>query len=209
MRCLRQLLRRAHPNGGTPELARTACGAVSRQVRKQMLSCFVLIVRIRIMRRMRQLLRRAIPEWESGGNWKSGTHRRKLFCQKANARVGFCGRLASPHPIAGRRSPSAPHTMPTVALPVGKCSAVLCLPRPLFLPAVRFMNGGAIEFTSQGSFLSGNACWHKLCGPIVGTAEPASFAHDADSRFASRQMLSRILPAARIFFPRYPIYISQ
>ena len=45
--------------------------------------------------------------------------------------------------------------------------------------------------------------------PIVGTAEPVSFAHDADSRFASRQMLSRILPAARIFFPRYPIYISQ
>ncbi len=114
----------------------------------------------------------------------------------------------------GRRSLSVSHTMPTVALPVGKCSAVLCLPRPLFLPAVRFMNGGAIEFTSQGSFLSGNACWHKLCGlqalhPIVGTAEPASFAHDADSRFASRQMLSRILPAARIFFPRYPIYISQ
>lgn len=147
MRCLRQLLRRAHPNGGNPELARTACGAVSRQVRKQMLSCFVLIVRIRIMRRMRQLLRRAIPEWESGGNWKSGTHRRKLFCQKANARVGFCGRLASPHPIAGRRSPSAPHTMPTITLPVGSF-AILCLPRSLFLHAVRFMNGGAVCQTS-------------------------------------------------------------
>ena len=67
------------------------------------------------------------------------------------------------------------------------------------------MNGGAIEFTSQGSFLSGNACWHKLCGlqalhPIAGTAEPVSFARDADSRFASRQMLSRFVPAVLLVF---------
>ena len=53
--------------------------------------------------------------------------------------------------------------------------------------------------------MSGNACWHKLCGlqalhPIVGTEEPVSFAHDADSRFASRQMLSRFVPAALLVF---------
>ncbi|MBS6511649.1 MAG: hypothetical protein KH334_08190 [Clostridiales bacterium] len=36
--------------------------------------------------------------------------------------------------------------------------------------------------------------------PIAGTAEPVSFAHGADNRFASRQMLSRFVLAALFVF---------
>ena len=53
--------------------------------------------------------------------------------------------------------------------------------------------------------MSGNACWHKLCGlqalhPIVGTAEPASFARGAGVRPAREQMLSRFVLVVPLVF---------
>lgn len=107
----------------------------------------------RIMRRLRQLLQKAVSEWQRCRGFQFRTRRRKLSCQNANTRAGFCGRPAGTAPdCGGRWSLPVSHA----ELPVGrlesKCSAVLCLPRSLLLPAVRFMNGGAIEFTSRGSF---------------------------------------------------------
>lgn len=82
---------------------------------------------------MRQLLRKAVSEWQRCRGFQFRTRRRKLSCQNANTRAGFCGRPAG-------------------------------------------------------------------TAPDCGAAKPVSFARDADSRFASRQMLSRFVLVAPLVF---------
>lgn len=109
---------------GTVEPASFARGAASWQVGEQMLCRFVLAA-------LFAFACCAFYEWGSDRIYQPGV----FFCQETHAGTSYaacrhCTRLR------GRRSLSVSHTMPTVALPVGKCSAVLCLPRSLLLPAV-------------------------------------------------------------------------
>ena len=125
-----------YPNDRAVEPASLARGAVSWQVREQMLCRFVLIVRTGLCAACGNSCGRLYPNGSDAEVFSSArVAGNYLVRTQILARVS-AGGLQALHPIVGRRSLSVSHAMPTVALPVGKCFPVLCLSRPLFLHTV-------------------------------------------------------------------------
>ena len=169
--------------------------------------------------------RGAAPDCGDGGDCQFCTRRRKLSCQRANARAGFCGRLASPHPLLRRAHPIA-GTVESIS-PAHAADSRFASRQMLcrFVLIVRtglcaacgnscgrlYPNGSDAEVFSSarvaGNYLVRTQILARVSAgglqalhPIVGTAEPASFARGAGVRPAREQMLSRFVLAVPLVF---------